>query len=45
MFVHDGIGFTPMKVEPVSSEFEQSLGEHGNEKDTAFNCKACTRAL
>jgi carbonic anhydrase len=30
MFVHDGTGYTPMKVEPVASEFEQSLGEHGN---------------
>jgi hypothetical protein len=30
MFVHDGIEYTPMKVEPVSRELEQSLGEHGN---------------
>jgi carbonic anhydrase len=30
MFVHDGIGYTPMKVEPASCELEQPLGEHGN---------------
>jgi carbonic anhydrase len=30
MSIHDGIGYTPMKVEPVSCELEQFFAEHGN---------------